>query len=85
MKKNNIISPCLHGETEVTHLHLDVKDASFLLNLLLDSSHGLVKDRQALCALQSGRCHHVARWSDQVDLPRRSLINAPSGIYTNSS
>lgn len=29
----------------VTYLHLDVKDASLLLNLLLDGSHGLVKDR----------------------------------------
>lgn len=63
------IIACMHGETEVTHLHLDVKDASLLLNLLLDSCHGLVEDRQALCALQSGRCHHVARGSDQVDLP----------------
>ena len=61
-------------QTEVAHLHLDVKDASLLLNLLLDSSHGLVEDRQALCALQSGRGHHVARGCDQVDLARTSRI-----------
>lgn len=52
------------------YLHLDVKDASLLLNLLLDGSHGLVKDRQALCALQSGCGHHIARWGNQVDLSK---------------
>lgn len=51
------------------HLHLDIEDTSLLLDLLLDSSHGLIEDRQALCALQSGRCHHVTRGSNQVDLP----------------
>lgn len=50
------------------YLHLDVKDAPLLFNLLLDSCHGLVEDRQALRALQSGGGHHVTRWSDQVDL-----------------
>lgn len=55
----------------VTHLHLDVKDAPLLLNLLLDGRHGLVEDGQALRALQSGRGHHVAGGSDQVDLPSR--------------
>jgi len=67
-----------HKESEVTHLHLDVKDTSLLLNLLLDSRHGQVEDRQALGALQGGRCHHVARGSDQVDLPevdRVSLVH----------
>lgn len=62
-----------HEETylygiNVNYLHLDIKDPSLLLNLLLDGCHGLVKDRQALCALQSGCGHHIARWSNQVDL-----------------
>lgn len=50
------------------YLHLDVKNAPLLLNLLLDSCHGLVEDRQALRALQSGGGHHVTWRSDQVDL-----------------
>lgn len=54
------------------YLHLDVKNAPLLLNLLLDSCHGLVEDRQALRALQSGGGHHVAWRSDQVDLQNDS-------------
>lgn len=55
-------------EKEIIHLHLDIKHAPLLFNLLLDSSHGLVENREALCALQGGRRHHIARGSDQVDL-----------------
>lgn len=53
------------------YLHLDVKNTPFLLNLLLDRGHGLVEDRQALRALQSGGGHHITRWSNQVDLQNR--------------
>lgn len=59
----------------MAYLHLDVKDTSLLLDLLLDGSHGLVQNRQSLCALQSGRCHHVTRRSDQVNLQTQDHIS----------
>lgn len=65
-------------KSEIIHLHLDVKDTPLLFNLLLDSSHGLVEDREALCALQGGRRHHVARGSDQVDLQKVNAMREKS-------
>lgn len=69
----------------IIYLHLDVKDTSLLLNLLLNGSHGLVKDRQALCALQSGRGHHIARWSNQVYLSKIRQCWSNSKVKMTSS
>lgn len=79
-----LLTGCIHlckKNNNLYYLHLDVKDASLLLNLLLDSSHGLVEDRQALRALQSGGGHHVTRRSDQVDLTRNNTTSALLPLY----
>lgn len=62
-KKHKLMEKCVFH-----YLHLDVKNAPLLLNLLLDSCHGLVEDRQPLRALQSGGGHHVTWRSNQIDL-----------------
>lgn len=54
--------------SSTSHLHLNIKDSSFLLDPLFDGSHGLVEHGQSLCALQCGRGHDVPWWCDQVDL-----------------